>query len=250
MNRQASFISWLAFPCALLYAWLRSWDTLKYFIQDLWHGRFILPSAPDLDQDTAWRFGLTVAVTVMMAPWTRKFLLFFRILQPEGPFTEARASSLNILGRWLLAAGIIVWNSGSEGVLFSSIFAAVLVVPEMTTLASAGFTGFIDSLFFPGSREKKPPYTLKLARFYVQKQRLDDAETEYARMLSFYPHELEAWQESLRVAFAQGENADPTPDEILSKGLKKLKSATDKEALFATFNAREKPVIVPESEDF
>ncbi|MES2706021.1 MAG: tetratricopeptide repeat protein [Verrucomicrobiota bacterium] len=186
----------------------------------------------------------------MMAPWARKLMLVCRLLHPDGAFTENRSFTLNIIGRWLIAVFLIVWNADSGAILFASIFAAVLIVPEVTTIASAGFTSFIDSLFFPGSREKKPPYTLKLARFYVQKQRWDDAEAEYARMLSFYPDQLEAWKESLHVAFAQGENADPAPDAILSKGLKKLKTPAEKEALFATFNAKEKPVIVPEPESF
>lgn len=255
MNRQASFISWLAFPCALIYAWLRTWDVMREFARGLIrHGRIAAPDLASLGagvgEDTLWRLGLTIAVAVMMVPWARKFLLFCRILHPDGAFTENTALLLNVIGRWLIAACLILWNSETGAMLFSSIFAAVLIVPEATALITAGFTGFIDSLFFPGSREKKPPYTLKLARFYVQKQRWEDAEAEYARMRSFYPDRLEAWQESLRTAFALGDDADPPPEKILSKGLRKLKAPAEKEALFATFKAREKPVILPEVEDF
>lgn len=256
MNKQAPVITWLAFLGALTYAVTKSWDPLRDFVRDLLHSGKIPPVGPfggyfSFGEDFLWKAGISLAVAVMMSPWIRKALIFCRCLSREGPFTEHTAAVLNTFGRWSFAACLVFQMGARVGeTLFLAIFAAMLLVPEATSLLSSGFTGFIDALFFPGSREKKPPYTLKLARFYVQKQRWDEAEAEYARMLSFYPDQLEAWQESLRTAFAQGENADPTPDEILAKGLKKLRSAQDKEALFKTFNAREKPIVLPDPEEF
>ncbi|MES2706022.1 MAG: hypothetical protein V4726_05400 [Verrucomicrobiota bacterium] len=212
-----------------------------------------------------------------IGPWLHKVRKLRALSFPD----ESRLLTANAIARWLLvllpvlaACGLLPgsafeflldplpdtgdWRDPNVFKVYLRLLApaivwiiiVLLVAPELILLASARFTGFIDNVFFPGSREKKPPYTLKLARFYVQKQRWDDAEAEYARMLSFYPDQLEAWKESLHVAFAQGENADPAPDAILSKGLKKLKTPAEKEALFATFNAKEKPVIVPEPENF
>lgn len=252
MSLRTTFISWLAF---LVAAWVGSRIGLA-LIQDIRDsGTVRLPEDSAgiraLGFAVVWLLVMGLGVFIMMAPWIRKVGLLVRIVSPESGFSETFAERLNLLGRWVISGCFFLLVLLEREFGFFWLFPALIILlPEFFHLASSGFTGFIDALFFPGSREKKPPYTLKLARFYVQKQRWDDAEAEYVRMLSFYPHELEAWLESLRVAFAQGENADPTADEILSKGLKKLKSPADKDALFATFNAREKPVIVAEPEDF
>lgn len=112
---------------------------------------------------------------------------------------------------------------------------ALLIAPELTQLASAGFTGFIDAVLFPGGREAKPPYTLKLARSYVEKQRWDEAEVEYARMLFFYPDQPEAWQERLALAFQHPGPAEPAPAKVLAASFKALSKPEDREAVHRRF---------------
>ena len=117
-----------------------------------------------------------------------------------------------------------------------ALFLAFLIAPEISILSSSSFTRFIDAVFFPGAREAKPPYTLKLARFYVEKHRWEEAETEYARMLSFYPDQPEAWQERLTLAFRRRDTpAGSTPEMVLAEALKALKTPTDREAVYQQF---------------
>ena len=118
---------------------------------------------------------------------------------------------------------------------FLAVPSAVLIGPEVSQLFSLGPSAFIDAVFFPGGREARPPYTLKLARFYVQKNRWDDAEEEYARMLSFYPRALEAWEERLALAFRRGGEADPEPRKILASAIKALQRPEDREAIHKCF---------------
>ena len=123
-----------------------------------------------------------------------------------------------------------------------AVASAMLIAPEIAIVASSGFTRFIDAVFFPGGREAKPPYTLKLARFYVEKQRWEEAEAEYARMLSFYPDQPEAWQERLTLAFRRRDtSAGSTPEMVLAGALKALKTPTDREAVYQQFT-RGRPV--------
>ena len=112
---------------------------------------------------------------------------------------------------------------------------AELIAPEIAIVASSGFTRFIDAVFFPGGREAKPPYTLKLARFYVENQRFEEAEAEYARMVSFYPDQPEAWQERLALAFQRPAPAEPAPPEVLAAALKAISKPADREALHRQF---------------
>lgn len=63
----------------------------------------------------------------------------------------------------------------------------------------------------------------------------NEAEAEYARMLSFYPDQPEAWQERLALAFQRPAPADPEPSEMLAKGPKALTKPTDREALHRRF---------------
>ena len=191
----------------------------------------------------------------IIAPWLREWLSKKGLLFVS--IGEEHALRINVVGRWVLtllilsAAFGILDNSLIEFLTFQPVLLAglarffsilvtgllfvLLPVPEVTTFASAGFTGFIDAVFFPGGREKLPPYTLKLARFYVEKQRWDEAEAEYARMLSFYPDQPEAWQERLALASQRPAPAEPAPAEVLAAGFKALSKPADREALHRRF---------------
>ena len=123
------------------------------------------------------------------------------------------------------------------------ILAAILIAPEISQLASSGLTGFIDAVFFPNDRDRVPPYTLKLARFYVQQKRWADADSEFERVLSHHPQRLEAWMERLEAACLRSSTpttdatADPdsTPEAILASALKNLPTAADRDTIHARF---------------
>lgn len=129
---------------------------------------------------------------------------------------------------------------------FYGVLSVVLIAPEISQLASSGLTGFIDAVFFPNDRDRVPPYTLKLARFYVQQKRWTDADAEFERVLSHHPQRLEAWVERLEAACLRSSTpastpsaatADPdsTPEAILASALKNLPSAADRDTIHARF---------------
>ncbi|MDB6069021.1 MAG: hypothetical protein JWL81_192 [Verrucomicrobiales bacterium] len=126
---------------------------------------------------------------------------------------------------------------------FYGILAAILIAPEISQLASSGLTGFIDAVFFPNDRDRVPPYTLKLARFYVQQKRWTDADAEFERVLSHHPQRLEAWIERLEAACVRSSTpttdatADPdsTPEAILAAALKSLKTPADRDSIHTRF---------------
>lgn len=191
----------------------------------------------------------------LIAPWVREWL--FKKGWLIVPLGEEHALRINVIGRWVLTflmlnaffgildypliefltfhPAVLAGLAMFFGILVMVLLVVFLPVPEVTMLASSGFTGFIDAVFFPGGRESKPPYTLKLARFYVEKQRFDEAEAEYARMLSFYPDQVEAWQERLALAFRRTDEADPAPEEILAAAIKALRKAEDREVVHHIF---------------
>ena len=115
----------------------------------------------------------------------------------------------------------------------------LLLAPEVSQVASLGFTRFIDSVFFPGAREKKPPYTLKVARYYVENRRWAEAEEEYARMVGFYPEQAEAWVERLALAGKLGEEEEQRAQAelVLAMALRVLKSPAERDAVYAAFSA-------------
>ena len=206
----------------------------------------------------------TIVALMLVAPWLRALWSRRRKSARTIPQDDPHSSWLNIAGRWICA---LIYLDHMFGWLpfhpstfmrplrpdypetldavnfFAGVFrpfilgtgAAFLIAPELAQLASSGFTSFIDAVFFPGSREAKPPYTLKLARFYVENQRFDEAEAEYARMLSFYPDQPEAWHERLGLAFQRPAPAERAPAEVLAAAFKALSKPSDRDTLHRRF---------------
>lgn len=240
MNRQAFVISWLAYFGAVAYVGWRGWQFVRDYLDRIGRSKSFTLHLK-YDGETLWLIGLLIAVAVMMFPWIKRVMIFVRGLKSEEALNDSAALVWNMSGRWLLAICLLLPMGGNFGVsLLLAIGAMILVSPEFTAVFSSGFTTFIDAVFFPGGREKKPPYTLKLARFYVEKQRWEDAEIEYARMLSFYPDQPEAWQERLALAFRRPAPADPSPEEILAAGFKALRTVKEREALHRRFSENAK----------
>ncbi len=265
MTTYKTVVSWLAF---LFLAYRGSLLTLAWLL-DRWGIKPIPefeirrwqmgPEAVTINDVLLWSPLWALMALLIIAPWIAPILWRACGRNTETMRNSREPEFYNLFGRWASAvfiAGSLVGLELAEfctfnpyaagerhGGYFTNIFvvtllcilSAMLIAPEIATLASSGFTGFIDAVFFPGGREKLPPYTLKLARFYVEKQRWDDAEAEYARMLSFYPDQPEAWQERLALAFRRAAPADPAPAEVLAAAFKALSKLTDREMLHHRF---------------
>ena len=220
MTIYKTVVSWLAFFILAV----PGWDILR----DFEVSRFLIGSL------------IYIIALAIIVPWLRSWSVRFSCLKLGMWISESVAENLNTAGRWILA--VLCLSLVLQGGFFMALFLAFLIAPEISVLSSSGFTRFIDAVFFPGAREAKPPYTLKLARFYVEKQRWEEAETEYARMLSFYPDQPEDWQERLTLAFRRRDApAGSTPERVLAEALKALKAPTDREAVYQQFT-RGRPV--------
>jgi hypothetical protein len=235
MNARTALLSWVAFGVAVWYGSLVTWK----LVEDIWdYGTLSFPDSSSGRKElliwVVWIIPTAIGVTAMMAPWIRKAWLFFGLGLPAHWYEEL-AEKLNTIGRWTVAGGFIFLTliHGTDALLLL-VPALMILSPEFGKFFVSGFTGFIDADFFPGGREARPPYTLKLAQFYVEKERWAEAEAEYERMLSFYPQEVEAWQERMRVAFRQVDGVEAAQD-VLSGALKKLKRPEDQQAVHAVF---------------
>jgi tetratricopeptide (TPR) repeat protein len=118
------------------------------------------------------------------------------------------------VSRRLLGTGCAAWGAWSLRVALSSaapfdgntalaiafaclalIASAVLLAPDFARFISRPLLIFIENLYMPSGRAEKPPLSFRLGRFYAASGRLKDAETDYQRMLRFYPEEPEGWIE-------------------------------------------------------
>ena len=258
-------VSWLAFLFLLYRGVVLSIEGIQDFYGSRW-SRWKLDDVR-LGRILLWSPFWFLLALCLIAPWIRKLLIAANRLPENIRFDESSAEMLNLFARWafclLFVAGFfqlvprnlgdfLDYTSSSSrdfGNIFDLFYPFIAVIslvcvlaPELAAIASSGFTRFIDAVFFPGGREAKPPYTLKLARFYVEKQRWEEAETEYARMLSFYPDQPEDWQERLTLAFRRRDApAGSTPERVLAEALKALKAPTDREAVYQQFT-RGRPV--------
>ena len=247
MTTYRTVVSWLAFVLSAGIGISMGWDVVRSFlygVRDGMQGRgFHMPSGFPMS-DVLPFMAMAVCALAIIAPWLQMLATRYCWFGANHWFTISSAEKLNIGGRWLLSIGLAVlggplgllgglWFLGTPlGFVFLLVF---LIFPEVAQLFSLGPSAFIDAVFFPGGREAKPPYTVKLARFYVKKQRWEDAEDEYARMLSFYPGALEAWEERLALAFLRGANADPEPQKILALAIKALKRPEDQQVIHKRF---------------
>lgn len=236
MTIYRSVVNALAFILLLLYGVNTGWELLSRVVD--WASSRLRGGNDPLSFPAGhliWSAGLAAVALLIGAPIIRRLLLFFRRLREESRFDEGLADKLNVVGRWVFAS-LFLWFITSGAFPFFVILFGLLVAPEMALLFAAGPSAMVDAVFFPGGRETRPPYSLKLARFYTAENRWEEAEAEYARMLGFYPDMAEAWQERLELALRRGAEADPGPEEVLASGLKSLGIAADREALYQTFS--------------
>jgi hypothetical protein len=241
MPVQRVVISWLAVLLLINTGFSVGWRTISRvlnFIQATLEGR----PAPGIGFsifEGLLCLCMAVLALAISSPWLHQLLgRRFQTLTPW--LTEPLADKLNIAGRWILSLGCLalVFKKGAFALLPAGIF----VLPEISLLFTAGPSSFIDAVFFPGGRETKPPYTLKLARHYVAEKRWADAHAEFERVLSYHPDQLEAWQEWLTLALTPRPGADlpdHTPEDILAMAIRALADRKEQETIHRQFlNAR------------
>ena len=95
-----------------------------------------------------------------------------------------------LIGRSLLGIGALITG-------------ALLAAPELVRWAASPISGLLDSILLP-SETVHPPVDFKLARFYAQTLRYDEACEEYVRILHYHPDNAEAHLEGIRAAALAG----------------------------------------------
>lgn len=137
--------------------------------------------------------------------------------------------------RWIGAAAAfgLAWaisNMTIFGVLFALPFCAIGALCLMKELTRP-FTWIIDEVMgtTPGSDER-PPIDLRLARFYVEKELLDDAIEEYTRVMRWHPAISEPYEE-IMVLLARTGAPRKRIDQMLRRGRRHLRSPDARAAL-------------------
>jgi tetratricopeptide (TPR) repeat protein len=129
-------------------------------------------------------------------------------------------NKLRIL-RWLFSASIFVlfvilmlvaFNMESSGaapyVIFSLvcfIASILLLIPETVKPTCHYLSGLIVSFIFPDHKFSKPALTYTLACRYIELERYDDAIREYAKIIHYYPSEVEAYLGIISASSLAGE---------------------------------------------
>lgn len=98
------------------------------------------------------------------------------------------------------AAGHLI---GAFMLLIGSI---ILIAPETVVRIAEWCSRPITDLLFPSEQLDKPPLNYRLARHYAETRRLEEAVTEYAKIIEHYPEETDAYVELLTVAKQLGDD--------------------------------------------
>jgi hypothetical protein len=123
--------------------------------------------------------------------------------------------------RWLLAAGCLLlsWKlmasvlrvdgfsldalSAAPSAIFSVasfVIAVFLMAPETAFRAAEVFSRPFVAILFPSEHFSRPPLNYRLARYYRDMKRWDDAARQYRKIIRYYPKERDAYVELLDVA--------------------------------------------------
>ena len=116
------------------------------------------------------------------------------------------------------------------------ILAAIILSPDLAKVVSRPLTSFIDSIYLPGGREKKPPLDYRKAELYIRRSQFEKAEEVLADIIRHYPEELRAYLAMAEVCLELEDKK--AAEVVLAKAHKKLHH--DATALEAIKRAREK----------
>ncbi len=145
-------------------------------------------------------------------------------MQTLGPWIR------RVLAALVVAATIVLARQGPEFMLLSLpavVLIAVLLLPDL----ARPFTWLIDWIFgtLPGSGDK-PPLDLRLARFYEQEERYEEAIAEYERISGLYPKVVEPYERMLHLSVQVGGDLNDL-EVVYQRGQRHLKDDQMLEAL-------------------
>jgi hypothetical protein len=92
------------------------------------------------------------------------------------------------------------------GAFMLLIGSVILIAPETVVRVAEWCSRPITDLIFPSEQLEKPPLSYRLARHYAETLRLEEAATEYAKIIEHYPEEADAYVELLAVAKRLGDD--------------------------------------------
>ena len=145
-------------------------------------------------------------------------IVLARMLHSEG--------GVPLIGRSLLGIGALI-----TGVL--------LAAPELVRWAVSPLSHLLDSILLP-SETVHPPVDFKLARFYGQTLRYDEACEEYVRILHYHPDNAEAYLEGIRAAALAGN--EPLATKFYHQARRLLRTGDQRGLLDAVYAARHQPL--------
>jgi hypothetical protein len=90
------------------------------------------------------------------------------------------------------------------------------------------------SIFFPSEAAGTPPLDLSVARYFAAARQWEKACDECARVVEWHPSATEAWVGWMEAADHLPDASDQTR-EVLANGLRVLRSAEARDALYAAF---------------
>ena len=111
----------------------------------------------------------------------------------------------------LIAGALLMvdWLSAAFPVLASMacfLASVILIAPETTFRVAEWCSRPFVAILFPSDRFNKPPLSYKLARYYRDAQRWEDAARQYRKIIRYYPNEAAAYLELRQVAEQMGDN--------------------------------------------
>lgn len=153
-------------------------------------------------------------------------------------------SARRAVGGLLIAAGLVYFiffipklDAGGPAIAFRFLLGlGVMVIGagciwrEMTSFVTSPIHQFLEGIYMPGERAKKPPVNYTLADSYFRQLRFSEALSEYLRILYYHPHEYAAYQSALLILTEK----DPDPKaaaNLFSKAMKKLKNPAELNAV-------------------
>ncbi len=158
-----------------------------------------------------------------------------------------------VILRWVAAVGIggggvyllarvLASESNWMAVFGKSLFGlaglmtgVLLVAPELVRWAVSPISHLLDSILLP-SETVPPPVDFKLARFYGQSLRYDEACEEYEKILRYHPDNAEACLEGIRAAALAGN--EPRARKFYQRAQRLMRSDDQRHLLEAVYAAR------------
>ncbi len=153
----------------------------------------------------------------------------------------------SVIIRWTIAAvvaGAGSWSlilamtheTGMGGVFLKSIAGLALMItaalfagPEIVQWVISPINSAIDAILLP-SETMRPPVDYKLARFYYEQMRYEEACEEYFKILEYHPQEVAAYLEGIGAATAA--DKPDTARKFYRLGMRKLSAKNgDRERL-------------------